>query len=162
MPKYTISEFQNEIAARLGVDISKDSFDVAAARILDRVALAVRQLPQRQASMAQKEFAKSLRLSVAKDSMRVASAKISDALHAKNIKALKRLNLRKDDKVVYTEKYETPQGAQVHTTEHVVSSIGANGRVYFKGIGCPGAWPSQLKRAKANNSSKPTPLRGAA
>jgi hypothetical protein len=43
MPNYTPSDFQQEIAARLGLDVSADSYDVAAARIMDIVALAVKQ-----------------------------------------------------------------------------------------------------------------------
>ncbi|WP_156117293.1 hypothetical protein [Xanthomonas sacchari] len=162
MPEYIVSDFQQEVAALLGLDVSNDSYDVAAAKIMDRVAIAVKHFPPKPSSAEQRKFAKSLKLAVAKDSMRVASAKISDALADKNAKALARLNLKKGDKVIYIEKYDFGDGLQTNTSEHIVSSIGSNGRVYFKGIGCQGAWPSQLKKVRANNSSKPTPLRGAA
>jgi hypothetical protein len=146
MPKYTSSDFQQEIAARLGLDVSGDSYDVAAARIMDIVALAVKQFPARASSAEQRKFARSLKLNVAKDSMRVASARISDALLAANKKALDRLKLSKGDKVIFIEKYEGESGVHMRMSEHVISSIGSNGRVYFKGIGCQGAWPTQLKK----------------
>jgi hypothetical protein len=129
MPNYTPSDFQQEIAALLGVDVSGDSYDVATAR-----------------SAEQRKFARSLKLNVAKDSMRVASAKISDALLAANKKALDKLKLNKGDKVIFIENYEAESGVYKRMSEHVVSSIGSNGRVYFKGIGCQGAWPTQLKK----------------
>lgn len=146
MPNYMPSDFQRKIAAQLGLDVAGDSYDVAAARIMDIVALAVKQFPARASSAEQRKFAKSLKLNVAKDSMRVASAKISDALLAANKKALRRLKLSKGDKVVFTEKYDTESGVHRRISEHVISSIGSNGRVYFKGIGCQGAWPTQLKK----------------
>ncbi len=162
MPDYTLTDFQNEVATRLGLDVSSDTYDVAAARIMDRVALAVKQFPSKPSSPAQRAFAKSLKLGVAKDTMRVASAKIADSLFEKNTRALARLKLKKDDRVIFTEKYETDDRTETHTSEHIVSSVGSNGRVYFKGIGCQGAWPTQLKRTRPNNSFKPNPLRGSA
>src|SRR5213594_3953822 len=130
MPNYTPSDFQQEIAARLGVDVSGDSYDVAAARIMDIVALAVKQFPARASSAEQRKFARSVKLIVAKDSMRVASAKISDALLATNKKALDRLKLSKGDKVIFIEKYKAESGVYKRMSEHVISSIGSNGRVY--------------------------------
>jgi hypothetical protein len=147
MPNYTHSEFQQKIAARLGLDVAGDSYDVAAARIMDSVALAVKQFPAKASSPEQRKFARSLKLNVAKDSMRVTSAKISDALLATNKKTLDRLKLSKGDKVIFIEEYETESGVHKRVSEHVVSSIGSNARVYFKGIGCQGAWPTQLKKA---------------
>ena len=149
MPEYTLSDLQKEIASRLGLDVSNDSYDVAAAKIMDQVALAVKHFPPKPSSTEQRKYAKSLNLAVAKDSMRVASARISDALADKNAKALSRLKLKKGDKVIHTEKYDYGEGLQTNTSEHIVSSIGSNGRVYFKGVGCQGAWPSQLKRVRA-------------
>lgn len=136
---------QEQLARALGVDISGDSFDVAAARLMDVVAVSVGHEPAEPASERQMQFAQSLGCAVAGDTKRVASAKIGEALLARNRQAIVSMNLKPGDRVIRTIQFE--YGGELRTTENefVISSIQNNGRVFFKGGNGQGAWPTQLK-----------------
>lgn len=137
--KSKISKQQREIASALGISIDEMiSFGVAAAKIMDFVAPSVGERERMASTESQIDFADTLGIDVLNDSRRVASAKIQDQLDKKNLNALKSLNLEPGDKVLYDNGYMIK--------EHIVSSIKENGKVYFKGIGCPQAWASQIIR----------------
>jgi hypothetical protein len=140
------SQDQRSLAALLRIEIGGDSYDIAAAKLLDAVAAAIGFEPPEQASDRQKAFALSLDLDVAGDSKRVASARIAEALLAKNLAAVAELDLKPGDRVVRTGHLEFEGDLHTISEEFVVSSIHANGRVYFKGGNGQGAWPTQLQR----------------
>lgn len=140
------SQEQLQLAGLLRVDIAADTFDVAAARLLDCVATAIGyELPEH-SSERQCSFAASLGHNVAADSKRVASAKIGDALFARNQDAIASLKLQPGDRVVRLTQFEHEGKLQSFEQEFVVSSIQPNGRVFFKGGNGQGAWPTQLKK----------------
>ncbi len=133
-----ITKNQKEIARQLGVRVVKsDSFNVVAAEIRDHVAIAIGDWKAADPTERQLEYAKSLGINVGKYSRRVISAKIEDELTKRNVKALKKLKLKPGDKVTLTE--------EVGIRYHIVSTIKDNGKIYFKGIGCPQAWATQIK-----------------
>ncbi|HRO27346.1 MAG TPA: hypothetical protein PK743_10140 [Luteimonas sp.] len=140
------SQDQLHLATVLGIDISADTFDVAAARLLDRVASAIGYEPAGPSSERQRAFAESLGYDVTLDSKRVASAKIGEALLANNLGAIKSLNLQAGDRVIRVTQFEHAGEFQSFEQEFVVSSIQSNGRVFFKGGNGQGAWPTQLKK----------------
>ena len=146
MSTVAVSEAQTELAKLVGVDVGGDSFDVAAARLLDAVAPALGYEPAHPSSERQRSFATSLGCDVAGDSKRVASAKISDALFAKNQEAIVALALKPGDRVVRVHQFEFDGELRTLEQEYVISSIQPNGRVFFKGGNGQGAWPTQLRR----------------
>ncbi|TAJ94017.1 MAG: hypothetical protein EPO31_07515 [Gammaproteobacteria bacterium] len=140
------SQDQQSLAHLLDVEIGGDTFDVAAARVMDAVAPAIGYEPAEQSSERQREFAKSIGLNVIADSKRVASAKIGEALFAKNQDAIATLNLKPRDSVVRVEHFEHEGEMRSVEQEFIVSSIQRNGRVFFKGGNGQGAWPTQLRK----------------
>jgi len=138
----------------LGMDVSLETWAVAAARIHDHVAAAIHSdRPAIPASVRQIEYAATLGLDVQQDSVRVASAKIGDTLNEQNRKALIALGLKPGDAVQKTEKIEHEGTVHSFTNDYIVSSIGTNGRVYFKGTGCRSAWPSQIEKLLDDSSA---------
>lgn len=140
------SQNQIALAGLLSLNIATDTFDVAAARLLDAVAAAIGHEPPEQSSDRQRAFAASLGHDVAADSKRVASAKIGEALFAKNQDAIATLSLKPGDRVVRVERFEFDGEMRTLEQEFVISSIQPNGRVFFKGGNGQGAWPTQLKK----------------
>lgn len=140
------SNEQLHLAALLGVQLDEASFDVAAAQLLDAVAIAIGYEPSENSSERQREFAASLGVAVSSDSKRVASAKIGDALFARNQHAIDLLGLKPGDKVIKVDHVEFNGETQTLEREFVTSSIQPNGRVFFKGGNGQGAWPTQLRR----------------
>ena len=149
MPVRNRSEVQLRLAAKLGISVEDDSYLIAAAKLLDAVAPAVGHDPTVPSTERQREFASSLRVDVAGDSKRVASAKISEALEIRNQEAVIRLDLNPGDRVLHVTHID--QGERRHTLkrEFVVSSVGKNGRVYFKGGGGRSAWATELEKARS-------------
>lgn len=140
------SQEQTHLASLIGVNVASDTFDVAAARLLDAVASAIGYEPSEQSSERQRAFAASLGHDVSTDSKRVASAKIGEALFAKNQAAIASLNLQPGDRVIRVTQFEHDGQLQSFEQEFVVSSIQPNGRVFFKGGNGQGAWPTQLRK----------------
>lgn len=140
------SKEQTKLAALLGVDIGADTFDVAAARLLDAIAPAIGHEPRAPSSARQREFAASLGFDSSFDSKRVASAKINEALYVRNQNAIVALDLKPGDRVIRVEHYEIDGELQEFAQEFQVSSIHPNGRVFFKGGNGQGAWPTQLRK----------------
>ncbi|MBH3341575.1 hypothetical protein I5L51_20910 [Pseudomonas mendocina] len=115
------SQDQLHLANILGLDISADTFDVAAARLLDLVAVAIGYEPADSSSERQRAFAESLGQDVESDSKRVASAKIGEALLAKNRGAIESLNLRPGDRVIRTTQFEHAGELRSFEQEFIVS-----------------------------------------
>ena len=149
------SSQQIEIGRKLGLDLSKDTWNVARARILDIVGPAIGDIPKYSKPTAKQiRYAKALGIDISNDTFRVGSGKIDDVLLQHNLEALERLQLKPGDEVVRTRTVEI--NGETHTWEEifVVSSIKPDGLVYFKGGGGKCAFASQLrKRVRAPNSS---------
>jgi len=137
---------QNRIAAALGLNVSGDSESIAAARILDVVAVAVGHSGPRAATIKQIEFARALGLDAGEDTLRVASARIDDELRRRNVAAIERLKLEPGDRVLKRSMVTINGEQREWTHEYVVSSIRPNTRVFFKGGNGQGAWPTQLEK----------------
>lgn len=146
MNSVPVSKTQTQLAKLVGLDVGGDSFDVAAARLLDAVAPALGYEPAEPSSDRQRSFAESLCCDVTSDSKRVASAKIGDALFTKNQEAIVALALKPGDRVVRVNQFEFEGELRSLEQEYVISSIQPNGRVFFKGGNGQGAWPTQLRR----------------
>jgi hypothetical protein len=144
----SITNEQRRVAEYLGVVIDADSQSVAAARIRDAVSTAIGEKPPSPATSRQVEYGESLGLDVSSDSKRVASAKIADALQEQNWQTISRLDLKPGDVVVKVISGEVAGRVVSFEDEHVISSIKPNGRIWFKGGGGKGAWPSQIKEMK--------------
>jgi hypothetical protein len=140
------SQDQRALAALLRLEITDDSLDVAAARLMDAVANAIRFEQPESSSERQRSFASSLGCNVVSDTKRVASAKIGDALLARNQMAVASLDLKPGDRVVRTEHFEFEGEMRSLSQEFFISSIQPNGRVFFKGGNGQGAWPTQLMK----------------
>jgi hypothetical protein len=148
------TDFQKQVAAAIGVDISADSRNVAAARIHSFVGPAIlSREAEHDASARQIEFARSLGLEVAGEPSLVASAKIGDELFVRNKAALDRLKLKPGDHVRVRRKFEFAGEMRELIEEFVVSSIQPSCRIMFKGGNGLGAWPTQVERSR----SRPTP-----
>lgn len=81
-------------------------------------------------------------------SMRVASAWIDYHLTVRTIERLEDLKLVAGHEVILSHDWVAPGGGQYHYEQAmVVSSIGANGLVYFKGGNGKCAYPHRLRRA---------------
>ena len=149
MSKISPTDIQKKIARSLGIDITGDSRNIAAARIREIVEPAINpDSSYRSATQKQVEYAASLGLDVSGDSFWVCSAKIDDKLRELNQVALERLDLKPGDRVIVVDKGKINGQHYEHQEEHIVSSVGKNLRVYFKGGGGRGAWPSQIKKVK--------------
>lgn len=141
------TSYQFEIALKLDIDISNDSRNVAGAKIYDVVQPAIdTNFEISEATVEQIKLGEKLGLNLNQDSMRVASAKIEDRLKEKNKNTLDKLNLKSGDKVIKKNKVNIQGEEKTFFSEHVVSSIGRNYRVYFKGGNGQGAWPTQLEK----------------
>jgi hypothetical protein len=141
------TELQRQIAEALSIDISGDSEAVASARIRQYVAPAIGEKAYDDpATEKQIDFAETLGLDVKEDTKGIASAKISEELHSRNLKALQQLNLEPGDHVRQKHSGEINGEDYEFYTEHIVSSITEYGRVFFKGIGCKSAWPTQIEK----------------
>ena len=143
------SEDQYTLAALLRIDVSDDSRDVAAAKLLDAVAISLGFEPAELASERQRAFAASLGANVEELSKRVASARIGELLMAKNLRAIKDMNLKPGDQVVRIQSFEFQGETRILEQEFVISSVQPNGRVFFKGGNGQGAWPTQLRKSAA-------------
>ena len=143
------SEDQHRLAVLLTVEISEDSHDVAAAKLLDAVAISLGFERAEPATDRQRTFVDSLGASVEGITKRVASARIGELLLAKNLKAIEDLNLKPGDQVVRIQSFELQGETKVLEQEFVVSSVQPNGRVFFKGGNGQGAWPTQLRKSAA-------------
>jgi hypothetical protein len=147
MNKNSTTEAQRKIADLLKVNISKDSRAVAAARIRSVVDFAINPNAKfRPVTQRQLKFAKSLGLDVSNDTFWVCIAKIGDRLGELNRQALDRLQLKPGDRVIKSSVVNLNGTQHKIKQEFTVSSIGKNGRVYFKGGAGASAWATQIKK----------------
>src|SRR5690348_13751331 len=90
---------------------------------------------------------------------RVASAWIGHCLAVRTARCLRHLTLVRGDAVIKRTLWRNPEDGRPHETLDyaVVSSIGANGMVYFRGGNGKCAWPSSLTRTPAQSSPEDFP-----
>ena len=144
------TEDQQRVAAALGIDISRDTRDVAAGRIHTAVGPAILSKRAKDpASERQVELGKKIGIDVVGDSSLVASEKIGDRLFIINRAAAEKLQLKSGDRVRVRRRVEDGGATEEHVEEFLVSSVQPNGRIMFKGGGCPGAWAGQVERIDA-------------
>lgn len=122
---------------------------IASARLEDRVEPAIHGRIVSEATERQIAFLQEVSPADANHavmSKRVASAWIDYYLAQRTVAALKRLQPRRGDQLVMLN--EDPlENRRCYT----VSSVGANGRIYFMGGGGAGAWPSRLQSELSKN-----------
>jgi hypothetical protein len=140
------SQAQKKLASVFDIDITNDTFDVAAARLLDEVATAIGHEPAEPSSDRQRAFAASLDQDVTENTKRVASARIGEALFVRNQEAISNLDLKPGDQVIRLTQFEYDGELRSLEQIFVISSIQSNGRVFFKGGNGQGAWPTQLRK----------------
>jgi len=151
------TDFQRQIAAALGIDITNDTREVAAARIHTFVGPAIlSKVAEYTASERQIEFASALGLTVDTDSSLVASAKIADELFIQNKAALEQLQLKPGDRVRVHQQFEFAGEQREWVEEFVVSSVQPNGRIMFKGGNGRGAWPTQVEKITELEAAEPS------
>lgn len=136
---------QRRIAAFLGVDVSKDSAAVAAARLQGAVAgpLHLSQAKLRP-TKRQATQAKELGLDITGDTQPMAAARINEELHQRNAQALERLKLKPGDWVRREVLIEGRGPLRVMVIEGEVERISANLRVHLKGRHGGGLLPGEL------------------
>jgi hypothetical protein len=136
---------QVQIARMLGLDVTGDADEVAAARIFDLVAPAIGDRPIRPSTDKQRAFAEALGVDVSLDSLRVASGRIQTTLRTRNLEAVARMGLVAGA-IVILERNLEHDGARCCTREAAaVSSISEDGIVYFRGGTCYRAPASRLR-----------------
>jgi len=147
----TITSFQSEIAKKLKINIKNHTRNLASAKIHDFVHKAIYPGSEiKKATKKQIKLGEKINLNLENDSMRVASAKIKDKLNNINKNAIKKLNLSPGDKVIKKSKLSINGKEIERTKEYIVSSIGKNNRVYFKGGNGRGAWPTEVEKVESN------------
>ena len=153
MPDYrhvrSVTREQVAVGERLGLDLSQDTWAVARARILDAVGTAIGdQERYDEPTDNQIAWAESLGIDVTRHSYRVAFAMINDALWERENQLIREMNLKPGDRVARDREYE--HEGQVHKWREgfVISSIGKDGRLYFRGVGCKSGWPSAFTKVE--------------
>lgn len=144
-----VSPEQQKLAGLLEITLAGDSFETAAAKLLDAVAESLGFEPAQPSSLRQQVFAESLGMNVVHDSKRHATAKIGERLLELNRQAITDLDLKPGDRVLRIHRFEHEGEERTFEQEFVISSIQLNGRVFFKGGNGQGAWPTQLRRVKS-------------
>lgn len=141
------TKIQFKVAKKLGVSLRGASQSISAARIHDAVEAAIAPgSSPRAPTEKQTKFARDLGVYRPGDTFRVCSARIDEELFRRNRAALRKLRLKPGDSVTKTCRIQLSDRTKEVITRHVVSSIGANLRVYFKNPGDSGGWPSQLAK----------------
>lgn len=114
---------QLKVGVSLGIDVTQDTKEVAAARIYDQVAKAIGHDGPNPATARQREYASSLGLNVSEDTTRVATVKISEVLFARNQQALRDLDLKPGDRVMRVSRFQQNGEWYTFEREFVISSI---------------------------------------
>jgi hypothetical protein len=144
--KKSPTALQRRIAKALGVNISGDTERVAAARIREFVAPAMLEKSYaEQASEKQVSYGVMIGLDLSGLSKGLASAMIDDRHAELNAEALQRLALKPGDEVVHTSTCRDEGSEFSWETNYIVSSIGKDGLVYFKGGNGRCGWPTQIR-----------------
>ena len=143
------TKIQMKVAKKLGISLRGASQSIAAARIYDAVEAAISPASSPRArTEKQVKFALDLGVYRSGDTFKVCSARIGEELFRKNRAALRKLRLKPGDSVTKTYRVQLGDRTKEVITRHVVSSIGADLRVYFKNPGDSGGWPSQLAKVE--------------
>ena len=131
-----VSDLQRELAETLGLDVSSDSFRIAAARLYEAVwpATEIHQSPKAP-SDKQLALAEDIDLDVEGNDRAIASQRIAARLRLLNEVALRALDLRPGDLIVLKE---TPEES------HAVSCVGRDRRVFLKRWGGQSVWATQI------------------
>lgn len=138
------SEFQKNVAAKLGVFIDPRSFNVAAAQLSDYLAAALDpEASSEPATEKQIAYAATLGVDVASETKRVASARIQEKHDERNRSLIQSMSLAPGVEVLWKE-----TGRLM-----VISSIAENGRLWFKGGNGMGAFPHQVELPMAQQGA---------
>ena len=145
------SSTQLALAALTGLDVRDEPFDVAGAMLEDHLRPAIWGIEAVMATDRQRGFLEQLGGDVHRDpamSRAVASAWIEHYLRLRTIRSLRELMLSAGDAVTKHTTFVEPGTGKTaaHQSLGIVSSIGANGLVYFRGGNGQCAWPSSLTR----------------
>ena len=162
MPIRKASKYQKKVATLLCINISDDSRRVAAARIHDVVDAAIDPgAKDRSPTESQLKLAEQIGIAIAKDSYRVSFAKIADKLDELNEEAMSRMQLKPGDQVIFAE--HCSMNEELQDLVYTISSIGRNGKVYFKDTTNNGqAWPAQLTKVESPDRLVNRSMQGAA
>ena len=135
---------QLAIVSQLGVQVNPDdTFAVVASRILEEVGHVIG-CPPRDVSDRQHELAEELEIDIStSNSSWSAFVRIKEAIQLSNLEAVERMALGPGDVVIESEeclqkRIEGPLGdvfRRLPRREYVVSSVGPDGQVFFKGGG---------------------------
>lgn len=137
------SKFQIEIAKKLNIDVSMESSIVASAKLKSAIFEAIYPNKQkREATQKQLRFLKSLGVESESTDFLIVSALIDEELQKRNIAAIEKHNFKPGDSIL------TVQYGQEKID--VISSIGSNHRIWFKGGKGRGCWPSQVIKKMEN------------
>ncbi len=147
------SQKQINIGSKLGLDVARDSWNVARAKLLDFVGDAIGDsVRYTNPTEKQIEFGKELGVDLSKNSFRVAFARIKDALTEKNLRVIEELQLIPSDQVILTRRFNFNAISKKFEQKFIVSSIRKDGLVYFKGGNGRCAWAGKLRKIESNNS----------
>lgn len=142
-----VSAEQLDVGERLGLDLSEDTWAVARARILDIVGPAIDDTERYHKPTAKQiAWAGSLGIDVTERSYRVAYAMIHDAVWERENRLIRQMGLSPGDTVAREREYEHDGVVHRWREEFVISSICEDGRLYFRGTGTRGGWPSQFSK----------------
>lgn len=144
------SDEQMRLASLLGVPHDGEPFAVTAALLEDSLRPAIRREIPPSATPRQLEFLAELGHPESAPSMTrgVASAWIEHYLARRTATRLRELRLRAGETVTCAKRYVDEETGEMYEDrrEATVSSIGANGLVYFKGGNGRCGWPSDITR----------------
>lgn len=130
-----------ELGKKLGIDVSRDSAGVAAARLDDEVAVAFGRDSPRPSTDGQRQFARQFEVDVSGDTFRVAASKIKIALINRKLEEIREAGLEPGVQVVYLYKDPKYKWGKTYT----ISEIGWSGNVYCEGLVYPFP-PEKLRR----------------
>ncbi|HLR77249.1 MAG TPA: hypothetical protein VK106_06280 [Balneolaceae bacterium] len=136
------TKHQLELAEQLEISISKKSFRIAAAQIYEELIDVFEYDFELEPSTAkQKKFAKKLGINVDNDSKSIANVRISVEVNRQNWQRIEKLGLRPGVEV----RYKKENNAILSQKSYIISSIGDNARLWFKGGQGRGAFPHQIE-----------------
>ncbi|MGR8981886.1 MAG: hypothetical protein ACU84H_17595 [Gammaproteobacteria bacterium] len=130
------TDFQKEVASKLGVPIDPSSFIIAATQLSEFLAPAFySEAEYKPATEKQVSYAASLGVDVSKDTRRVASARIQEKHDERSHALIQSMGLAPGVQVLWKERERLM----------VISSIAQNGRLWFRGGNGMGAFPHQVE-----------------
>ncbi len=155
---------QRELASTVGLALAgTEPRGVAAVLLEEHLQPLIWGRESERATDRQRAFLVELGSHVADDAgltKRTASAWIEHHLALRSIDCLRRLALVRDDAVIKRTRWRHPESGRLcETLDYaVVSSIGADGMVYFRGGNGKCGWPSSLTRAPTRTRHDDYPM----